>query len=231
MAIQKESDSIRIQHKKHLKDLNDKLLPKFKIREAVMFHLKKATDPALKRALEERALDLRNEITVEFIEGAKDLLDAIAYNWSNNFQHGDAQSFIYENVLDAVVRYKTTKKCKFSTFFWMHNQNLLRNQAKKLRADKWDIRKTYSLDAIVAGQDSNEGTSYASFIITEKSYDNHVLSMILKELYKKGTSKQRKVLKRLYLGYSQSEVARRLGVTGTNINTVIRQLRQKLEKI
>jgi len=232
MTNQKAMDSVKTLQRKHLSDLNTHLFPKFQQREEFLSLSTIVTNPLSKEIIADQITTLRNEIAVEFIREAQDLIDAICYSWNNNFAFGDAQSFVYENVLDAIKRYKTTNVpfCKFSTFFWMHNQNLLRNQAKKLRADKWDIRKTYSLDAIVSSNDAESGTSYESLIVTDKSYDTHVARIILKELYGKSTPKQKKVLKRLYLGYTQSEIARQLGVTGTNINTVIRKLREELKK-
>jgi len=222
-------------NKKRLDALNTKILPKLRARETLKKHLELSKDPLFTTAIENKIYKLRNEVVLTVISTVPDFLDAIAYSWNNHFQLEEALSYIHENLLESVERYNSTKKpfCKFTSFFWMYNKNLLRNKVKGLRAAKRDSRKTQSLDAMLYAWDHDNNTSsrYDSLIVKEKSYDVYFKDAALRVLYKKSTLKQKKILKRLYLGYSQSEVARSLKVTGTNVNTVIRRMRQELTKL
>lgn len=229
--MQKETKALQ---KRRLADLNTSILPKFKARESLQKQLDNTSDPVLIDSIEMKMASFRNEVVEQVIKDVPDFLDAIAYSWNNNFQYDEAMSYIYENLINAIVRYKTNKIpfCKFTSFFWMYNKNLLRNKVKGLKAAKRDKRKTSSLDSMIASWSSDEDVSrYDSLIVKEKSYDVYFMGAALRALYKKSTPKQKRILKRLYLGYSQSEIARILGVTGTNVNTVIRKMRQELTKL
>ena len=218
--------------RKRLADLNDAVLIKFKSRETFQTQLLTTTDPVLIDALQERILLLRNAIIEEVIKDVPDLLEAIAYSWNNSFSYDEARSYILENLMEATERYKTTKVpfCKFTSFFWMYNKNLLRNRLKTSRAAKRDRRKTFSLDAIISPRedDNDNQRRYDMFSSGEDFVEDLAIASLLKSLYSNATTKQKRVLKRLYLGYSQSDIARALGVTGTNINTVIKRLRKEL---
>lgn len=221
-------------HRARLTSLNDSLLPKFKAREALVISLATTTDPILKDSLEHNILLLRNEIVEKVIADMPDFLDAIAYSWNNSFTHSEALSFIHENLLESVERYSTTKKpfCRFTSFFWMYNKNLLRNSLKKTRAAKRDQRKTHSLDNMISSRnDDDDNSRYDTFSSDTDVFEAYADKAILKALYENANPKQRQILKRLYLGYSQSDIAKALKVTGTNINTVIRRFRKDLEKM
>lgn len=226
--------TLKAAHKKRLADLNIAVLPKLRARETLKKHLKYSKDLLFTKAIERKLRSLRNEVVLKVITTVPDFLDAIAHSWNNNFTYEDALSYIHENLLESVERYDSTKKpfCKFTSFFWMYNKNLLRNRVKGLRAAKRDSRKTRSLDSMIADWDSEEASSaYDSFVVEEKSYDVYFHGAALRVLYKNATLKQKRILKRLYLGYSQSDIAKILGVTGTNINTVIRRMRQELSTL
>ena len=228
------NSTLKSAQKKRLAELNTAVLPKLRARETLKKHLKNPKDSRFIEAIERKLCSLRNDIILKVINTVPDFLDAIAHSWNNNFTYEDALSYIHENLLESVERYDSTKKpfCKFTSFFWMYNKNLLRNRVKGLRAAKRDSRKTRSLDSMVADWDDNASHSaYDSFIVEEKSYDNYFQGAALRALYEKSTLKQKRILKRLYLGYSQSATAKALGVTGTNINTVIRRMRQELKEL
>lgn len=223
-----------VNHKQRLADLNSAILPKFQLREALQIVLSTETDPVLKLDLEEQILSFRNEIIDQVIKDVPDFLDAIVYGWHNTFSYDEARSYVLENLLESVERYKTTKVpfCKFTSFFWMYNKNLLRNRLKKTRAAKRDQRKTHSLDALVTPQDDESNSYHYDVFGTDGDIlEKYADRSLLKALYDNATPKQRRVLKRLYLGYSQSDIAEALKVTGTNINTVIKRLRKDLEKM
>lgn len=221
-------------HRQRLAELNDVILPLFKTREALQEQLTKTTDPILQDSLKEKILSLRNRIVETVISTVPDFLDAIVYSWNNSFSYDEAYSFVLENLMESVERYTSTKKpfCKFTSFFWMYNKNLLRNKLKKTRAAKRDSRKTYSLDALVSswGED-DDSPKYDTFSSEDDEFETLSNQSTLKALYSGATAKQKQVIKRLYFGYSQSDIAKALGVTGTNINTVIRRLRKDLEKM
>jgi len=230
---EKEKATPKARHQR-LSDLNDEVLPIFQAREALQLQLSTATDPVLIDSLKEKILLLRNQIIETVMTRTPDFLDAISYSWNNSFSYGEARSYVLENLLESVERYKTTKKpfCRFTSFFWMYNKNLLRNKLKKTRAAKRDHRKTYSLDALVSswGEDDS-APKYDTFSIDENIFDEYADKAVLKVLYDKSNEKQKQILERLYTGHSQSSIAKELGVTGTNINTVIRRLRKDLEKM
>jgi RNA polymerase sigma factor (sigma-70 family) len=221
-------------HRARLSALNDAILIKFKAREAFQTSLATITDPVLKDSVENKIRLIRNDIVELVINDVPDFLDAIAYSWNNSFTHAEALSFIHENLLESVERYTSTKKpfCKFTSFFWMYNKNLLRNRLKKTRAAKRDQRKTHSLDNLIsANNDDDDNSRYDTFSCDTDIFETYADKAILKALYEGASIKQRQILKRLYLGYSQSDIAKSLKVTGTNINTVIRRLRKDLEKM
>lgn len=221
-------------HRQRLAGLNDVILPLFKTREALQEQLATATDPLLQDSLKEKILLLRNQIVETVVATVPDFLDAIVYSWNNSFSYDEAYSFVLENLMESVERYTSTKKpfCKFTSFFWMYNKNLLRNKLKKTRAAKRDARKTYSLDALVSSWgDDDDSPKYDTFSSDVDEFEGFSTKSTLKALYDGASDKQKQVLKRLYFGYSQSDIAKSLGVTGTNINTVIRRLRKDLEKM
>ena len=222
-------------HRQRLSDLNDVILPIFHSREALQLQLSTETDPVIIDSLKEKILTLRNQIVDTVIKTMPDFLDAIVYSWNNSFSYDEARSYVLENLLESVQRYTTTKKpfCRFTSFFWMYNKNLLRNKLKKTRAAKRDARKTHSLDTLISswGEDDDNSTRYETFGVDENVFEAYSDRTVLKTLYDNGTEKQKQILDKLYVGYSQSDIAKELGVTGTNINTVIRKLRKDLEKI
>lgn len=225
---------VPVSHRERLAGLNNVILPIFQNREALQAKLAAETDPVIKDSLEEQILLQRNQIVETVINTVPDFLDAIVYSWNNSFTYDDAYSYVLENLMESVERYKSTKKpfCKFTSFFWMYNKNLLRNKLKKTRAAKRDARKTHSLDALISSWgDDDDAPRYDTFGCDEDMFEGFSNRTMLKELYDGATSKQKQILKRLYFGYSQSDIAKALGVTGTNINTVIRRLRKDLEKI
>jgi RNA polymerase sigma factor (sigma-70 family) len=221
-------------HRQRLADLNDTILPVFYAREALQLQLSTETDPVVIDSLKEKILTLRNQIVDTVITTMPDFLDAIVYSWNNSFSYDEAHSYVLENLLESVQRYTTTKKpfCRFTSFFWMYNKNLLRNKLKKTRAAKRDSRKTHSLDTLISswGED-DDASRYDTFGVDENVFEAYSDRTVLKTLYDNGTDKQKQILDRLYVGHSQSDIAKELGVTGTNINTVIRKLRKDLEKI
>jgi RNA polymerase sigma factor (sigma-70 family) len=221
-------------HRQRLAALNDTVLPVFYAREALQLQLSTETDPVVIDSLKENILTLRNQIVDTVITTMPDFLDAIVYSWNNSFSYDEARSYVLENLLESVQRYTTTKKpfCRFTSFFWMYNKNLLRNKLKKTRAAKRDARKTHSLDTLISswGED-DDASRYDTFGVDENVFEEYADRTVLKTLYDNGTDKQRQILDRLYVGHSQSDIAKELGVTGTNINTVIRKLRKDLEKI
>ena len=221
-------------NKQRLSALNDAVLPKFKSREALQAQLLVATDPLLKDSLQERILLLRNEIVEKVIKDVPDFLDAIAFKWNNSFSYDEAHSFVLENLVEATERYTTTKQpfCKFTSFFWMYNKNLLRNRLKTVHATKRDSRMTHSLDALTAIWNTNGmNTKHEAFCVDENILEHCANKAIVSALYKKATPKQQKVIESLCLGYTQSEIARELNVTGTNVNMVIKRLRKELEQM
>jgi len=221
-------------HRQRLAGLNDVILPLFKTREALQIQLAATTDPVLQDSLKEKVLILRNQIVETVVATVPDFLDAIVYSWNNSFSYDEAYSFVLENLMESVERYTSTKKpfCKFTSFFWMYNKNLLRNKLKKTRAAKRDARKTYSLDALISNWGDDDDTpKYDTFSSGEDEFEGFSNKSVLQGLYSNATDKQKQVIKRLYFGYSQSDIAKSLGVTGTNINTVIRRLRKDLEKM
>lgn len=229
----KSSDITPQTHRQRLSSLNDTILPLFKTREALQEQLKVTTDPVLLDSLEEKILILRNQIVEIMVTTSPDFLNAIAYSWNNSFSHDEAYSYILENLMESVNRYTTTKKpfCKFTSFFWMYNKNLLRNKLKKTRAAKRDARKTFSLDALVSSWGDDDTPKYDTFSSDEDEFEGFSNKSVLKALYENATDKQKQILKRLYFGYSQSDIAKSLGVTGTNINTILRRLRKDLAKM
>lgn len=230
-----EQISVKKANRERLAALNDAILPKFQARETFQSQLAATTDPVLQDSLTEKILTLRNEIVEKVITDVPDFLDAIIYSWNNSFSYDEAHSYVLENLMEAAERYQTTKKpfCKFTSFFWMYNKNLLRNRLKKTRAAKRDQRKTHSLDAMTSSWSTDEENTpkYDVFSTDGDMLEDYSSRAILKALYKNATFKQKQILKRLYLGYSQSDIAKALGVTGTNINTVIRRLRKELEQM
>lgn len=221
-------------HRQRLADLNDTILPVFHSREALQLQLSTETDPVVIDSLKEKILTSRNQIVATVITTMPDFLDAIVYSWNNSFSYDEGRSYVLENLLESVQRYTTTKKpfCRFTSFFWMYNKNLLRNKLKKTRAAKRDVRKTHSLDILIASSWGDDDVSkYDTFGIDENIFEAYADRTVLKTLYDNGTDKQKQILDKLYVGYSQSDIAKELGVTGTNINTVIRKLRKDLEKI
>lgn len=221
-------------HRQRLAGLNDVILPLFKTREAFQEQLAATTDPVLQDSLKEKILLLRNQVVETVVNTVPDFLDAIVYSWNNSFSYDEAYSFVLENLMESVERYTSTKKpfCKFTSFFWMYNKNLLRNKLKKTRAAKRDSRKTYSLDALVSSWGDDDDTpKYDTFSSGVDEFEGFSNKSALQTLYSTATDKQKQVIKRLYFGYSQSDIAKSLGVTGTNINTVIRRLRKDLEKM
>jgi len=221
-------------HRQRLADLNDTVLPIFHAREALQLQLSTETDPVLADSLKENILTLRNQIVDTVISTMPDFLDAIVYSWNNSFSYDEAHSYVLENLLESVQRYTTTKKpfCRFTSFFWMYNKNLLRNKLKKTRAAKRDQRKTHSLDTLISSWgEEDDATRYDTFGVDENVFEAYSDRAVLKTLYDNGTEKQKQILDRLYVGHSQSDIAKELGVTGTNINTVIRRLRKDLEKM
>lgn len=220
-------------HRKRLSDLNNVILPLFQSKEALQATLLTTTDPLLIDSLEQQILSIRNKIVKTVIEAVPDFLESIAYSWNNSFSFDDAHSFILENLLQATDRYVTTKVpfCRFTSFFWMYNKNLLRNMLKKTKAAKRDRRKTQSLDALITPRDGDDTPRYDMFPVVDNAPQEYADATLLRSLYNSATPKQKRILKRLYLGYSQSDIARVLGVTGTNINTVIRHMRKDLERL
>lgn len=221
-------------HRQRLSDLNDVILPIFHSREALQLQLSTEADPVIIDSLKEKILTLRNQIVDTVITTMPDFLDAIVYSWNNSFSYDEARSYVLENLLESVQRYTTMKKpfCRFTSFFWMYNKNLLRNKLKKTRAAKRDARKTHSLDTLISswGED-DDAPRFDTFGVDENVFEAYSDRAVLKTLYDNGTDKQKQILDKLYVGYSQSDIAKELGVTGTNINTVIRRLRKDLEKI
>lgn len=214
--------------------LNTAILPRFKNKESLEAVLVSTTDPLIKDSLESQIIKIRNEIVEKVINDIPDFLDSIAYSWNNSFQFDEARSFVLENLLQAADRYQSTKVpfCKFTSFFWMYNKNLLRNRLKKTKAAKRDKRKTHSLDALVScDPEGRESAAYDLFRVEDNTPEEYANKALLKHLYDEATPKQKRILKRLYLGYSQSEIAKVLKVTGTNVNTVIRHLRKDLEQL
>jgi len=211
----------RALQKQRLDNLNNFILPKFKNLELLKAHLEAAKDPVLADALKFRIETVRNEIATDVIGQIPDFLDAISYGWYNCFSYDDAKSYVYEHLLEAIMRYKTTTVpfCKFTSFFWMYNRNIFRNKRKQERARKRDVTKTASLETLSEVQPDK-------FAMMEETLDNNFNAMALRQLYNRSTPKQKRILKRIYLGYSQSEIAKVLGVTGTNINTIIRKIRE-----
>lgn len=220
--------------KKHLKEVNDYLLPKFIKYEALRNNIAVEKDPLLLDSYREEGILLRNEIIEEFIFKMRDFLDSIIYSWNNHFQYAEAQSLVYEHVLEAAQRYKpsTTPFCKFTSFFWMYNQNIFKNKLIGKRAGKRDVFKTDSLDSLtdVSDREDNTKISYIKIAgIVEESTDKLVeTNIVLRNLYDKASNKQKRILKRLYLGYSQRDIAHSLKITGTNVNNLIKQLRRNL---
>jgi len=224
MATQSVEGSGRTLQKQRLDNLNHSILPKFYQLETLKSFLEGTDDVVFIDAIQERIIKIRNGIIEEVIRQTPDFLDALAYSWHNCFSYDEAKSHVYEHLLEAVLRYKTATKpfCKFTSFFWMYNQNIFRNKRKQERAGKRDKTKTNSLDFIVETQPN-------SFAVEDTSFDNYLKAMHLRKVYNNSTPKQKRVMKRLYLGYSQSEIARILGVTGTNINTIIRKIRENID--
>ncbi len=219
-----------------LAQLNDAVLTSFQTREALKVQLQTAEDPVLKDALQERILLLRNEIVETTIATLPDFLEAIAYNWNNYFPFDEAYSLVLENLMASVERYEMNKKpfCKFTTFFWRYNKNILCNKIKRMHAAKRDRRKSTSLDALVSKNDSDDNDNfsrYDRFAAEEDMQEQVARESVLNALYEKANPKQKEILSRLYLGDTQTDIAKALGITGTNVNTLIRRLRKDLEKI
>lgn len=216
-----------------LNKLNEAILPRFKEKEALQSLLGSTSDPVLKDSLEHKIILIRNEIVEKVINDVPDFLESIAYSWHNSFQFDDAYSYVLENLMQSADRYCSTKVPfnKFTSFFWMYNKNLLRNLLKKTKAGKRDKRKTQSFDGMIAPSDADGLPKYDMFYTEDTAPDQLADRALLKSLYVDATPKQKRILKRLYLGYTQSEIAKVLKVTGTNVNTVIRHLRKDLEQL
>lgn len=223
-----------VENSNRLAELNDAILPRFKAKEALVASLGSATDPVLRDSLETQIINIRNEIVEKVINDVPDFLETIAYSWNNSFQFDEAYSYVLENLMQAAERYDSSKVpfCKFTSFFWMYNKNLLRNRLKKTKAAKRDRRKTHSLDGMISPEQEGRDVPLYDIFRTEDTTSNQLADKaLLKSLYDGATPKQKRILKRLYLGYSQSDIAKVLKVTGTNINTVIKHLRKDLERL
>lgn len=219
-----------------LETVNSTVYPRFLFKEQLKESLALTTDPISRDQLEHQILLVRNEIIKTMLKSIPDFFESVINQWSPVFRDGETKSYVYENLLEAVKRYNPNVKpfCKFTTFFWMYNQNILRNRIKQMRATKRDVTKTSSLDALSVFDQGNADaqTLCDRLVISTEDMEDRLHSyLILKELYKNVSFRQRLVLKRLYLGYRQSEIAKKLNVTSTNINVTIRQLRKILYRL
>jgi len=261
-------------HQENLKIVNDAVLPKFHSREHLKNNLANVTDPVIQDEIKCRLEDLRNEIICNVIGGLKDMLQARASCWRKSLCDDVVQisshtpkwylaikpdvimSFIYENLLEAVERYDPYRKpfCKFTSFFWAHNDNMLKNQHKKLYADCHDISKTYSLNAIDENyldkginqteevaiypfQDARKCRGHRrlhpNLMLSEVDMENQLYNnMVLREILQRISSRKEKhIVKRLLLGYSQAEIAKKMKCSGTSISTTIKNIAIRCEDL
>src|ERR1035437_2692928 len=135
--------------KAHLNKVNEELLPIFFKLHDVKTKLQTEVDPVIKDSLEFDALQFRNQAIEKTVAELGDYLDSLIYGWNNHFDYSEAKSYAYENLLEAVQRYNphVTPFCKFTSFFYMYNQNIFKNLLTGTRAKKRDGFSTDSLDA------------------------------------------------------------------------------------
>ena len=217
-------------HRTQLDEVNDKIQPKFLYKETLKAKLSYIADPVIRDEVDQQIINVRNQIIEILLKDIPAFFENTVNRWFSSFQE-ETWSYVHENLLEAVQRYNPNVKpfCKFTTFFWMYNQNILRNRIKQSRADKRDITKTESLDYIFPNDDGDrEESSLDRFLVVEEAVEDRLNShILLKKMYKRVSMKKKHVIKRLFLGYNQSEIAQKMNISGTNVSTAIRQIREE----
>jgi RNA polymerase sigma factor (sigma-70 family) len=227
VQLSRDSKEVKKSYSQKLEDVNAGVLVMIHHRESLKKKLPSVGDPLERDIIQEEILELRNRVCSLVIQKLGDWIDALARGWDNHFTQEAAVSFIYEDLLEAADRYNPTVSppCKFTSFFCFHSNNMMRNRVKWEGARKRDQSKNSSLDSYFENAEK-ESKTLKEFIVKDERLDEQLdKRMMLKKIYSKATSKQRMILKRLYLGYTQNEVAQRLGISGTNVNMQLRQLR------
>jgi len=223
--------------KAHLNQVNQDLMPLFFKYHDIKIKLQTVTDPIIKDSLEYDGTQFRNQIIEKMLTELSDYIDSLIYSWNNHFDYSEGKSYAHENLLEAVQRYNphVTPFCKFTSFFYMYNQNIFKNLLIGTRAKKRDVFKTDSLDATWESSSDDIDTpkiaeSNLKDTPSEDPSSQLETKLVVQELYKKASPKQKRILKRLYFGHSRADIARSLKMSQTRINSLINQLPALLEK-
>lgn len=221
--------------KAHLNKVNEDLMPIFFKYHDLKLKLNTISDPVLKDSVEFDALQLRNQVVEKVLSELSGYVDSQIYSWSNHFDYSEGKSYAYENLLEAVQRYNphVIPACKFTSFFFLYNQNIFRNLLVSSRAKKRDVFKTDSLDATWESTSDDLDTpkvAEARRTPSEDTAANLETKLAVAAMYKRATLSQKRVIKRLYFGYSRAAIAKKLKLSSTRVNAIISQLPALLEK-
>src|ERR1035437_7667170 len=194
--------------KAHLNKVNEDLMPLFYTYHDLKLKLNTISDTVLKDSIVFYSLQLRNQIVEKVLLELSGYVDSLIYGWNNHFDYSEGKSYAYENLLEAVQRYNphVTPACKFTSFFYMYNQNIFKNLLVSSRARKRDVFKTDSLDATWESTSDDIDTPKVSEgsrrnIPSEDPSAKLETKLAVAEMYKRATPKQKRILKRLYFGY------------------------------
>jgi DNA-directed RNA polymerase specialized sigma24 family protein len=180
----------------------------------------------------------REIITQKLLPKIKTEMQKAQYSWQHRFNldAAECESLMYESLLLAIDSYQISRgKCKFMSFFWTVVSQVFKNYLSKIYAQKrtprmqnTDIFSSVCSLSYPITSNKDETISLSDLISEDFTTDkrlNH--RFLLEQIYKNATLKQKRVLKRLFIGKSYSEVGKALHMSPSDICNIVKQLREK----
>ena len=181
----------------------------------------------------------REVITQKLLPKIKTEMQRAQYSWQHKFNldGAECESLMYESLLLAIDTYQISRgKCKFMSFFWTVVSQVFKNYLSKIYAQKrmprmqnTDIFSSVCSLSYPIDSNKDDETISLSDLISENFTGDKRLQhkLLLEQIYKSATSKQKRVLKRLFIGKSYSEVGKALHLSPSDVCNIVKQLREK----
>jgi RNA polymerase sigma factor (sigma-70 family) len=196
---------------------------------------------------DEKYLANRDVIMNVVLKSLPGKLQACQSYWSRTYRldADECESLMWESVLTAIDTYKISRgKCKFTSFLWTVTAQIFKNYLSKIYAQKRTPRMKqglglkpvfapiYSLSEY-SDRAEDEGTQTLEDTLTDTVDIEQIAhdKLLVSNIYRQATKKQQRILKRLFVGKSYSEVGKVLHMSPSDICNLVKQLREQHKEL